>query len=444
MDDNAAVRHMLIRHLAAWGGTADEADGAVQALSMMESRNQARSPYHLVLADATHPESPSDGLHLLRGMRQRPPLQKTPVIMLTSLGQRGQTEFLRQQGAASCLTKPIRLEQLRSSLQVTLSQYLISSSAMQDTNAMPSAAQTPPLPAFSPDTQLAYRILVAEDNPINQRVAVGMLEKLGCRVDVATNGREALEACTRVKYDLVFMDCQMPEMDGFAATREIRMREASTQQTDGSAHGLRPRLPIIAITANAMQGDRERCLAAGMDDYLSKPIFPEILQRMLEQWLSKPYQHSGPLSNSVGEQPVSHYSAEPSSASHASPTVPSEEQVAVFDRNGALARVEGDQMLLGELAVIFLRHAAHMVTAIHEAVGRRDFVALEEAAHSLKGASANLCASRVAEAARQLEYIGRQGGSDKLDSALQALQRDLSDLMKALTQYGKEARPCVS
>jgi CheY-like chemotaxis protein/HPt (histidine-containing phosphotransfer) domain-containing protein len=316
------------------------------------------------------------------------------------------------------------------------------------------------------------RILVAEDNPVNQKVAAGMLDKLGCRVDVVTNGLEALDAYARAPYDLIFMDCQMPEMDGIAATREIRAREkrdASCVMRDESAgvaserpdalpitHHSSPitphRIPIIAMTANAMQGHRERCLAAGMDDYVSKPVSQETLQRVLHRWLPQPpgERHETRSAEEVRRSTFDVQRQDSTPISDTNPRTSSVEprtcaaRPEVFDRAAALVRLEGDQILLGELTIIFLRHASDMVTAIQGAVERKDFIALEQAAHSLKGAAANLCASRVADAARRLEQIGQQGASDRLSHALQDLHRELTDLRPALAKFGKEARPCVS
>jgi PAS domain S-box-containing protein len=260
VDDNATNRLVVSRYLGGWGLRVAEAPGGTEALAALRS---AEEPFAVALLDYQMPGM--DGLELARQIKADPALAGVRLIMLTSLGVRGQREAARTAGVEGYLVKPIRQSQLYDCLAAVM--------ASPEPFPAPSAR-----PAGGSERDLAPvpngpHVLLAEDNLVNQRLAQRLLEKLGCRVDVVGNGRDAVAAVTRAQYALVFMDCQMPEMDGYEATATIRQEEA----------GLR-RLPIIALTASAMQGDRETCLAAGMDDYLSKPLGLRDLERMLRRW----------------------------------------------------------------------------------------------------------------------------------------------------------------
>jgi len=202
---------------------------------------------------------------LARAIKSDPLLATVPLVLLTSVSYRGGAGEARDAGFSAFLLKPIRQSQLYDCLAAVMGMASEPSPTRLVTRHTLREAQA----------ELRARVLVAEDNAVNQKLAVRMLEKLGCRVDVVANGLEAVEASARIVYHCIFMDCQMPEMDGYEATGVIRQREEHT-----GAH-----VPIIAMTANAMQGDRERCLAAGMDDYVSKPVQPRELGPMLQKWM---------------------------------------------------------------------------------------------------------------------------------------------------------------
>jgi PAS domain S-box-containing protein len=260
VDDNATNRTVLTRTLAGWGLRAAEAAGGAEALAALRSAGEA---FALALLDFRMPEM--DGLELARQIKADPALAGVRLIMLTSLGLRGQRELALAAGVDGYLVKPVRLSQLYDCLVTVLA----ATGSMPSAPARPAAGseRRPPPAAHGP------RVLLAEDNAVNQALALRLLQKLGCRVDVVGNGRDAVAAVARADYALVFMDCQMPEMDGYEATAAIRQGEAGAR-----------RLPIIALTASAMQGDREACLAAGMDDYLSKPLGLRDMERMLRRW----------------------------------------------------------------------------------------------------------------------------------------------------------------
>jgi two-component system, sensor histidine kinase and response regulator len=262
----------------------------------------------------------------------------------------------------------------------------------------PAAVTAPALPLITRHTlaeiESAPRILVAEDNLINQKLTVRMLEKLGYQADVVENGQEALAALARSSYAVVLMDCQMPLVDGFEATRLIRQREAAVQESAATYSSETRHIAIVALTANAMQGDRERCLAAGMDDYLTKPVRKEDLKGALNRWI--------PVS-------IHPQAAHVGGTEHSTDGTDAEPLPIIFDAAATLRNIGGDTALLEELVELFLQRYQAMLEAIRAALANRDQVAVEQAAHALKGTASNLCASEVVLSAGQLEAFGRLG-----------------------------------
>jgi CheY-like chemotaxis protein len=242
--------------------------------------------------------SPTDGIELARAIQARAEGGNPKLVLLTSFGRRGDAKAAKEAGLAAYLTKPIRERQLHDCLVAVITRRPMAS-GVPVTKEAPSLITRHTLAETK--AQVDLRILLAEDNIINQKVAVRLFQRLGYRLDVVANGREAVKAVSRSRYDVVFMDCQMPDMDGFEATREIRQHEASLVKreaqneirvTSDERRGP-PRVLIIAMTANAMRGDRERCLAAGMDDYLAKPISVDALAGILDR-VNEEHQRSRP------------------------------------------------------------------------------------------------------------------------------------------------------
>lgn len=276
-DPNRTARNALRQLLAAHGIDCHCAPSGQEALSIART-GAARQPFDLALVEIHLPDI--DGFEVARSLRSDPATASIRLVILTTVGRRGDGKAAQDLGIAAYLTKPLRQNQLLDCLSLALLD--------RDAGPLPpgGAAQSIITKHSLAETEgLSHtRLLLVEDNPVNQKVATKMLEKLGYRVDVAGNGQEAVMAFERFRYPLIFMDCQMPEMDGFEATRLIRQREADNPAKD--APGARPpHVPIIAMTANAMQGDRERCLEAGMDDYIAKPIRSKELQSIVETWL---------------------------------------------------------------------------------------------------------------------------------------------------------------
>ncbi|HXM94781.1 MAG TPA: response regulator [Candidatus Dormibacteraeota bacterium] len=274
VDDNPTNLFVLREQLNSWGLRNDSSSSAADALKRLRAAQSAGDPYHIAILDQQMPTM--DGEELARTIKADAKLKNTVLVLLTSNGVRGDAVRMKEAGFSAYLTKPSCESQLRNVLVTMWGNQKRAPSAQFVTRHSVAEGQATIFPGEPAQPISRARVLIVEDNAVNQLVAARMLEKLGCRVDVAANGREAVEMVDLLPYDAIFMDCQMPEMDGFEATREIRRRERS------SVHR-----PIIAMTANATQGDRERCLDAGMDDYISKPMRKADLTEALERHLPK-------------------------------------------------------------------------------------------------------------------------------------------------------------
>jgi signal transduction histidine kinase/CheY-like chemotaxis protein len=275
VDDNKINCRVLHEQLSSWGMRSSAYPTGGEAMRALRETQAARDPYQIAILDYYLPDM--DGESLGRMIKDDPALRETLLVMLTSVGQRGDAKRVSGVGFSAYLVKPVSPSQLLDALSTVLGTYkegISTTLITRHTLAESQTAKAVPVP--KQEKPIDARILVVEDNVVNQRMAMRMLEKLGCRVDVVANGLEAVEMVERLKYDLVFMDCQMPEMDGYEATAEIRRRE------DASQHTL-----IIAMTAHTMQGDREKCLKAGMDDYIAKPVKKESLLKLLEKWMPR-------------------------------------------------------------------------------------------------------------------------------------------------------------
>ena len=361
VDDNAANRRILEITTKSWGMHPTTVESGRAALKAIQAANGEESRFRLVLVDSAMPGM--DGFELVEGIRHSPGLSNAIIMMLTSAGERGEGERCRKLGIGAYLHKPIGNAELQAAMLLLLGRAA-------------DVAGHDLVTRHNIRTQSrALRILLAEDNPINQAVALKTLEKMGHQTTLARDGREALAALEKASYDLVFMDVQMPEMDGLTATRKIRERESQTV-----AH-----IPIIAMTAHAMKGDRERCLAAGMDGYLTKPV------------------SSPQIAEEVARVLGTRQSCMPA------PELQIGEKHAGWDRREALARVEGDEALLLELVQVFLEEVPEQLNSIQQGLAAADFEVIERAAHTLKGELVYLGLSEIAEKASALEHQGREG-----------------------------------
>ncbi|NUN96702.1 MAG: response regulator, partial [Candidatus Omnitrophica bacterium] len=275
VDDLPVNRRILAEQLGYWGMRCDLAASGIEALDWVKRANEERNPYTVCLLDYSMPDM--DGETLGRRILELKGSVSPRLILLTSSSNKGDGRRFEEAGFWGFLLKPCRTDDLRAVLEGVLgaSAEAPPPSIITRHTVQESRVAAKKLAEEGLESKRKLRVLLAEDNVVNQKVGVRMLEKIGCRVDVAANGKEAVEMAERFPYDLIFMDCQMPEMDGYKASQTIRAK----QQT---GH----RVPIVAMTANAMQGDREKCLAAGMDDYVSKPVSLETLQATLNRWVS--------------------------------------------------------------------------------------------------------------------------------------------------------------
>lgn len=406
VDDNESNRLILHHLVTGWGMRDVLAENAATAVAHIEDASWRGAPFDCAIVDVVMPGK--DGLQLAAELQSLPCAAPTRIIVMTSLLQRGHAERARKVGAKGYLTKPVRHDELRDCLRTVLGMSAVSVNVPQADDTATSRLVTRHTLA-EPSTR--RRVLVVEDNSVNQKLAVRMLEKLGYRPDLVENGQEALAALDAGAYDAVLMDCQMPVMDGFEATATIRRQEAAGKRYVGAGH-----LPIIAVTANAMQGDRERCLAAGMDAYLSKPIKLEDVKTTLARWIAAP----------ASEE------AQTGAGNHANATPDGQR---VFNPSQMLQNIGDDHDLLIQLIDLFLERQTDMMRQIRQAVSLRDAATVERAAHTLKGTAGNLCAQEVALAAGRLETIGRQGTLHDAPAIYAQLEMEILRLCRALEQY---------
>jgi signal transduction histidine kinase/DNA-binding response OmpR family regulator/HPt (histidine-containing phosphotransfer) domain-containing protein len=359
VDDNATNRRILKEFLRKWRMQPTVVDSGQAALAALDERRRSGDPFALVLLDSMMPEM--DGFTLAERVQRDSAMAGPIMMMLSSADRRGDATRCHELGVASFLVKPVRQSTLLDSIMTAL-------------ESRHGAERILPLAPKTVD-RCAQRleILLAEDNAVNQKLAIRLLEKRGHSVTLAPDGRAALAALERKRFDVVLMDVQMPEMDGFEATAAIRARE----------DGLGRHTPVIAMTAHAMKGDRERCLAAGMDGYVSKPLQANELFTTVEQ-LATPA--------SACESAVA---ALPASAS--------------FDYDTALRRAGGDDDLLRELIDLYLQQCPELMTAIRDAITAGDATELARAAHTLKGSVGNFGPSLVFDKALALEEAGKAG-----------------------------------
>lgn len=407
VDDNDSNRTILTHLLTGWGMTVACAEHAERASDLIEQAVRSNQPYDVGIIDMMMPGK--DGLQLARELKASPEAASLRLVILTSLVQRGHAEQAKQAGFTAYLTKPVRHDQLQGCLRTVLGLPVPSH---QRSSSGSTARQTPPLITRHTLRESAHRprVLVAEDNLVNQRLAVRMIERLGYSVDIVSNGVEVLQAIERVQYAAIVMDCHMPEMDGYAAAQEIRRREASVSGDRERRH-----VPIIALTANAMRGDRDRCLASGMDDYLAKPVKIEELGSVLGRWIA-PGEPSQPIPN--GEE-----------------TAPLRQRTGVFEPQKMLENIGGDRELLEQLLSMFLDRHPTMLSDIATALAQQDSRSLERAAHTLKGTAGNLCAPAVVLLSGQLEAMARLNNLREAPNLLSQLESKVYQLVEALREY---------
>jgi len=372
VDDNKTNREILHHQVISWGMRNGSAEGGSRALEVLRKAAEEQDPYDLVILDYHMPGM--DGLQVASAMEQDEILKSTPRILLTSVDQNLREEDMRQAGIAAWLTKPARSSQLYDCLVSVLK-----GSRPRDFSQGREASDYP--------RRFDAYVLLAEDNPVNQEVARSMLESLGCHVQVVADGLEALQAAARRNFDLILMDCQMPVMDGYEATRILK---------EG------PCPPIIALTAHAMEGDREQCLAAGMDDYLAKPFGLDQLLAILQKWL-------GGRRSAGQPETVAPARPEPSRSETIDPKA--------LEAIRSLQK-QGNPHLFHRVIRIYLEDSLRLLQELRDARARGDRERMRRSAHSLKSSSANVGAKRLSSLCKELETLDPQQTLERVEELL--------------------------
>jgi signal transduction histidine kinase/CheY-like chemotaxis protein/HPt (histidine-containing phosphotransfer) domain-containing protein len=399
VDDNATNREILMTRLASWGAIVTQASDGPSALQALIGAQEGGEPFGVVITDMQMPNM--DGRMLGQSIKSDPRIQDTCLIMMTSFGLQSDSDGLAEIGFAACLTKPVRPSELFAHLTAMITgtpkheESLVVIKANSNRSINPSKA----------------RILLAEDSAINQLVAIKMLEKLGYRADAVATGQEAITALQTLPYDLVLMDCQMPEMDGYEATGAIR----------GSSSGVpNPQVPIIAMTANAMMGDRERCMEAGMSDYLSKPVQRQELAAILERWL--PQEADAPKDRGDGTV------MDPTATAEAS----KDSATPVFEKAGFMDRLMGDENYAKEIIEVFLDDIPKQIESLKHSLEASDAKTVERIAHTIKGAATTVGGQALCEVAAAIESACKNGNVQFVQEHWPELALQFNRLQKAM------------
>jgi two-component system, sensor histidine kinase and response regulator len=394
VDDNETNRRIVQHQIASWGMESTSVASGAEALVELRREVADGKPYDLAILDMQMPEM--DGSMLAMAIKNDSTISATRLLMLTSLGERSECEPLRSAGIARCVSKPVKQSQLFDSLAIVMADQF----EAQTSEVLTNVSSIKSLPKDG-------RILLAEDNEVNQKVALNQLHCLGYQVDIAANGREVVEALTRFPYSIVLMDCHMPELDGYETTAEIRRRESGLATP--KVHTV-----IIAMTAHALDGEREKCLAAGMDDYLSKPVKLNELREMLERW-SESVQHV-----TVGNEQSGRMSFEK--------VIDSE----VLEN---LRELQEDDMpdIVEELLELYLTDTRCRLSELRVALADHDSKTAGRIAHSLKGSSNNLGIRRMGALCSELEKQLNSAASEQAQVTMAELEEEFVNVEEALS-----------
>jgi signal transduction histidine kinase/DNA-binding response OmpR family regulator/HPt (histidine-containing phosphotransfer) domain-containing protein len=428
VDDNQTSRFILKEYLRSWGCQSMEAAGSMEGLSMLLDHHSSSTPFNLVLTDMQMPGM--DGFDLAREIRKLEAFKEVPIIVLTSVGRIGDGKKCRDIGIEGYLAKPVRRGDLFKAIK---SVFGLSS-------------EGEPVPrlvtrhSLSEDSRKEVQILLVEDYPTNQQVAMRNLQNAGYQVDLSENGQQAVEACKRKRYDLILMDIEMPVMDGYEATKAIRRLESQFTNIGEKIEGsdvIAERTPIVAMTAHAIEEHRQMCIESGMDDFLTKPLRKKELLDMVEEWVSLragsvresrlstdgARQH-GPISEALAEKKGDKQTPRPN---------PSAEPM---DFEKALGEFEGDKPFLMDVLSGFISNVKGQITTMKKAISDGDHELLAREAHSIKGGAANLCAHALSQIASQLETIGSSGTAaggaevmDRIEGELLRLEKYAAELL---------------
>ncbi len=397
VDDNATSRALLCRLLNSWGCRSEQVGDAESALAALHSANRVQDPFQVAFVDSKMPGT--EGTELGKRILSNPELNEIALLLMVPLGRECDPSLLKQLGFAGRLLKPV----WESSLYASLTLALRGRDRMVQTEAAETQAKPSANAAYSIATPA--RILVVEDNATNQRVALAILSKLGHQAEAVESGARALEALQRTDYDIVLMDCEMPNMDGYETTRRIRLCSSGTRKPD---------IPIIALTAHALQGDREKCLAAGMNDYLSKPIEPAQVAEIVTKWRTM----------SDLREPVSF------------PSDTVQQACEVFEVNKLIGRLSGDEALAREIVAGFLIDVPGQLRRLREQIERGDGRHACGQAHTLTGASATVSAPVLRALSRQIQESVTEGDLAGAASLLTPLEEQFELFKITLSESG--------
>ena len=423
VDDIAMNRDILKEQCSGWGMICDEAESGRHALGSLHRAVSKGKPHQLAILDMMMPEM--DGMELAHIIKTDSKIKDTKLILLSSIGLRGDGDDARQAGIEAYMTKPVRQSELYNCIAAVMGKASDSPTQLVTRHSMAENQST-----------FQKRILVAEDTLLNQEVAREMLDSFGCHVDIVENGLKAVEAAKDGRYDLIFMDCQMPEMNGYEATKAIREKEKAQPQ--------RQRIPIVALTAHAMKGDRERCLAAGMDDYITKPIKQEDMSAILDRWL--PDTSSG--SRSIDEEPVLKealmhrpeedlQSVSSADSEVLSPTEDNSIDPKALDSIRALQK-EGSPDIVHKIIYLYLEESPEIMQNIVEGASTGDGDAVRQAAHKLKSYSANVGATHLAALCKDLEEMGRTNTMQEAPKTVSRIEAEYDAVKQALERHARE------
>jgi len=396
VDDNFTNRRMLSLHLKSWKCRFEEAPNAKIALEKMYNAVNENNPFRIALLDMQMPGM--DGATLGKTIKEDPLLKETILVMLTSISNRGDAARLKEIGFSAYLTKPIKHSLLYDCL-ATVNTNESQLSTIQEKPIMTRHTLTE-------NKRRKVRILLVEDNIVNQKVALKILETVGYHANAVSNGKEALVALEAISYDLVLMDCQMPEMDGYEATRAIRNPGTPVPNHE---------VPIIAMTAGAMKGDREKCLDAGMNDYIAKPVDAQKLVETIEKWLSIPDSSSPP------PQPTTEVSPDDTTDS-----------LPIFDRDALLNRLLGNESVIEPILHEFMKSTTSLMLELKTALDNADTAVAERLSHTIKGSAANIGAEVIRKTAFEMENLAKNGNLNSIEEFLPVLQANF-DEFKQLT-----------
>ncbi len=396
---NEGLADILRDHLEHRGLHCSLSAGAGNVLAALRGAREAGEPFHIMIADAALTSPTAE--ELAKSIRSDPALADLKIVLLIPIAQHHHEAALLQSGFDACVSKPVRQARLYQVLSALLGQ---------------APASQPAAPARVPGAALPRgrpcRILVAEDNAVNQKVMLHMLRRLGLTADVAANGAEAAASAAQVCYDLILMDCQMPEMDGFEATLEIRRRE--------QAAGTGARMPIIAMTANAMPGDREKCLAGGMDDYLQKPLKSEDLETLIARWI--------PEQEEEGAAAAAARAAPPANA-------------APLELERLYALFKQDDKVVRELLDLYLSTTEEALGRLRSAAEQQDGAATARTAHEIKGASAYITAYEMKELVQSVELAAKRADWAKVTAVLEEIEPAFIRIWAAVNGLDRAVRP---